>query len=189
MTEALHDWAQSLDTLLDQTWKRLARGVADRRAPARHPTLATVDTAGLPQARTVVLRSADPDTAQLRVYTDRYADKVEHVQTHPHAAIHVWDNVAHLQLRLSAAVKVITGDTLQPVWTQLSDHARSCYGFHPASGDVITEGLAYEKLPDLASFAVLELTVEHMDILHLGYQHRRAHYSRDDDWAGQWVVP
>lgn len=29
-----------------------------------------------------------------------------------------------------------------------------------------------------------------MDLLHLGIQHhRRAQFTRDDDWAGQWVVP
>jgi hypothetical protein len=189
MTEELHEWARSLDTLLDQTWKRLARGVADRRAPARHPTLATVDHAGLPQARTVVLRSADPDTGQLRIYTDRHADKVDDVQAHPFAAVHVWDNVAHLQMRLGAEVEILTGETLAPVWTQLTDHARSCYGFHPASGGAIADGLAYEKWPDLNAFAVLELTIKHMDILHLGYQHRRARYHRGDGWAGQWVVP
>jgi hypothetical protein len=54
-----HTWAQMLGTLYTQAWHRLVRGVHDRHAPARHPTLATVTPDGWPQARTVVLRAAD----------------------------------------------------------------------------------------------------------------------------------
>mgnify|MGYP006421795365 CR=1 FL=1 len=189
MTDELHEWARSLDTLQEQAWKRLGRGVADRRAPARHPTLATVDREGMPQARTVVLRAADPDPASLKVYTDRYADKVDEVSAHPYAAIHVWDNTAHLQLRLTGGVAIHTGAAIEPIWSQLSDHARNCYGFHPASGQSMSEALAYDVQPDPGSFAVLELMIQRMDVLHLGNRHRRAQFSRSDDWAGQWVVP
>jgi len=189
MVEERHEWATSLDSLLDQVWKRLARGVADRRAPARHPTLATVSTDGMPQARTVVLRSADPTTAIATIFTDRYADKVDDVRAHPHAALHVWDNIAHLQMRLLADVAIKTGPLLEPIWDNLSHHARQCYGFQPASGDPIPDGLGYTKSPDVAAFAMLELTIQRMDILHLGYQHRRAEFLRNDQWAGQWIVP
>ncbi|MDR9433378.1 MAG: pyridoxamine 5'-phosphate oxidase family protein [Spiribacter sp.] len=189
MAEALHEWARALDTLHTQVWKRLERGVADRRAPARHPTLASVDGKGMPQARTVVLRAAHHDTASLNIYTDCHADKVSEVRANPYAALHIWDNIAHLQIRFSTEVVVHTGEALKSIWEQLSDHAQSCYGFHPASGDVIAESLAYEKYPDLKAFAMLELSIQQMDILHLGHRHRRARFQRDDDWAGQWVVP
>jgi len=189
MSDELHEWAQSLDTLLAQVWKRLGRGVADRRAPGRHPTLATISPDGMPQARTVVLRSADPDAGVATIFTDRFADKVDDVRAHPHAALHIWDNLAHLQIRLLTHVAVKTGAELEPIWANLSDHARRCYGFSPASGEAIAEGLSYSKTPDISAFAVLELTIERMDILHLGYQHRRAEFSRHNDWAGQWTVP
>ncbi|MFP3387127.1 pyridoxamine 5'-phosphate oxidase family protein, partial [Tritonibacter sp. SIMBA_163] len=54
----------------------MIRGVHDRHAPARHPTLATVSPAGMPQARTVVLRGADKQAATLTLYTDVHSDKV-----------------------------------------------------------------------------------------------------------------
>lgn len=182
-------WAGQLDTLLNQVWLRLARGVNDRRAPGRHPTLATVDREGMPQARTVVLRSAEPSDGVLTIYSDRRADKVEQVLNHPHATVHIWDNIAHLQMRLLTRVCVRADAAVVPIWDQLSAHARACYGFQPASGEPLAEGLAYEKWPDPSAFVVLELTVDKMDILHLGRRHRRAHYQRSDDWAGQWVVP
>jgi hypothetical protein len=186
---ATHEWARSLDTLLDQAWKRLGRGVADRRAAARHPTLATVDADGCPQARTVVLRTADRDTGELRVYTDRHADKVAEVQSTPRAAVHVWDQSAHLQLRLVATVNVLTGSAVESIWNGLSEHARRCYGFGPVSGTSIDEATAYGVTPTPEAFAVLALRVETVDVLHLGHRHRRALYTRESEWAGNWIVP
>ena len=58
MTLELHPWAADLQELQAQVWTRLVRGVRDRRAPSRHPTLATVSPEGKPEARTVVLRCA-----------------------------------------------------------------------------------------------------------------------------------
>lgn len=184
-----HDWARALDTLHAEAWQRLARGVADRRAAARHPTLATVDASGMPQARTVVLRAADRATATLRVYTDRLANKVKELQAHPHAALHVWDKSAHLQIRLLAEAVIHTGESVHATWEGLSEHARQCYGFSPASGDRLEDGLDYQKWPALEAFAVLQLSIQQMEVLHLGHRHRRARYRRCDDWAGHWLVP
>lgn len=189
MTDELHEWARSLDTLREQAWKRLSRGVADRRAAARHPTLASVDRQGMPRARTVVLRAADRDQAKLRVYTDRYADKVDELQATPHAGIHVWDQSAHLQIRLLADVAVQVGAAVEPVWAELSEHARNCYGFQPTSGAPIADSLGYEQWPQPSAFAVLDMTIQQMDILHLGNRHRRGWFERQDEWVGRWIVP
>ena len=95
-----HPWAAALDSLRDQVWLRLQRGVADRHAPARHPVLATVTPGGMPQARTVVLRGADPDAGVLEVHTDLMSGKVCDLRANPMAALHVWDAGAHLQTRI-----------------------------------------------------------------------------------------
>ena len=55
---------------------RLLRGVRDRRAPTRHPTLATVTPDGRPKARTVVLRAADKQAGILELHTDLHSAKV-----------------------------------------------------------------------------------------------------------------
>ena len=60
----------TLDDTLNDVWQRLGRGVADRKAPARHPVLATVGKNG-GEARMVVLRGADRATGCLEVHTDR----------------------------------------------------------------------------------------------------------------------
>lgn len=189
MTHDPHPWAATLEGLQHEVWTRLIRGVHDRRAAARHPTLATVAPGGAPQARTVVLRGADRATARLRVYTDVQSAKVAELRARPEAALHVWDSGAHLQMRLSASAAILTGEAVADLWGQLSDGARLAYGSDPAPGRPLPDALAYRKQPDPAAFAVLELALQEMDILHLGPQHRRARYTRADGWAGEWRAP
>ncbi len=189
MTTDPHPWATTLDGLHQQVWTRLVRGVADRRAPARHPTLATLSPAGWPEARTVVLRAADPAAAVLEVHTDLHSAKVAALRANPRAAFHVWEASAHLQTRLMVEVTILTGDAVAATWARVPDPSRHGYGTTPPPGQPIAAALAYDKPADPASFAVLRCAVQAMDVLHLGPQHRRARFDRADGWAGQWLAP
>ncbi|TVS01867.1 MAG: pyridoxamine 5'-phosphate oxidase [Rhodobacteraceae bacterium] len=189
MTHDPRPWATTLPSLLDEVWSRLARGVHDRRAAARHPTLATVSQSGAPQARTVVLRDADRSGACLRIYTDLYSAKVAELRARPQAALHVWDRGAHLQMRFSASVTILTGAEVANLWAQLPQGARLSYGGAPRTGQPLSDALAYQKSPDQAAFAVLHLDLQEMDILHLRSQHRRARFARTHGWAGMWCTP
>lgn len=189
MTNELHGWATQLDTLLAQVWARLARGVADRHAPARHPVFATVAPDGTPQARTVVLRAADPLAGTLDVHTDLRSAKVAALRVNPLAALHVWDTTAHLQSRITASVTVLTGQAVSALWSRVPESSQSAYGTMPAPGTTITTALEYHKTPDPAAFAVLRCTVLAIDAVHLGPNHRRARFDRADDWRGQWLAP
>lgn len=189
MTADPFAWAQSLDTLFDQVWSRLSRGVHDRHAPARHPTLATVSTDGRPQARTVVVRAADKVAGTVRVYTDLQSHKVAELRATPFAALHVWESSAHLQIRLAASVTIATGPEVAELWRKVPDHARMAYGSAPPPGTPVQESLGYSKTPDPQAFAVLHLAIDSMDVVHLGPNHRRATFCRDNGWAGQWLAP
>ncbi|MFN3279633.1 MAG: pyridoxamine 5'-phosphate oxidase family protein [Paracoccus hibiscisoli] len=189
MTHDPHPWAAQSDTLLDQIWARLVRGVGDRHAPARHPTLATVTPQGMPQARTVVLRGADRGAGVLEVHTDLQSGKVADLRANPLAALHVWDAGAHLQTRIEARADILTGDVVAAVWARVPDPSRQSYGSQPAPGTPIDDPLAYAKRPDAACFVVLRLTVLAIDAVHLGPQHRRARYTRETGWQGQWLAP
>ena len=72
--------ACNLSQLYAEVWARLTRGVHDRHAPARHPTLATAAPEGRPQARTVVLRAADKAAGTLDIHTDLRSAKVKDVR-------------------------------------------------------------------------------------------------------------
>lgn len=189
MTTDPHPWASSLDGLLAQVWQRLVRGVNDRHAPARHPTFATVSPDGWPEARTVVLRAADKADAMVEIHTDLHSAKVTALRANPHAALHVWDASAHLQIRLAASVTILSGDQVAAVWAKVPDPSRQSYGTSPAPGQPIATALAYDKPADPASFAVLRCVVHSMDVVHLGPQHRRAAFTRAGGWAGQWLAP
>ncbi len=189
MTTDPHPWAAELESLHAHLWARLSRGVHDRHAPARHPTLATVGAEGLPQARTVVLRAADARAGTLHLYTDRQSAKVAELQANPLAALHVWDPSAHLQIRIEAQVAIQTGADVANTWARIPEPSRYAYSSTATPGRPIPEALAYSKTPDPTSFALLCLTVRAIDALHLGPDHRRARFERADEWAGQWLVP
>ncbi len=189
MTTDPFAWVQSLDTLFDQIWVRLSRGVHDRHAPARHPTLATVTAQGHPRARTVVLRAADKAEGTLRMYTDLHSAKVAELRGTPFAALHVWDNAAHLQIRISGVVSVLTGADVAALWDKVPDQSRKAYGGKPCPGTPISDALEYSKIPDASAFAVLQFTINTLDALHLGPDHRRAEFRRENEWSGQWITP
>jgi len=189
MTTDVHPWAADLADMYAQIWTRLVRGVHDRRAATRHPTLATVAPDGLPQARTVVLRAAEPVAASIDIHTDIRSAKVAALTVNPHAVVHVWDPSAHLQIRLEAVAEILSGDDVAGIWARVPDASRQSYGATPATGRQIPDALAYVRHGDPVSFAVVRLRVQAIDALHLGPQHRRARYERTTHWAGQWLVP
>ena len=185
----MSEWFETLAGLHDQVWQRLGRGVADRRAPGRQPTLATVSADGWPEARTVVLRRAERSAALLEVYTDSMSDKIASLSHAPRAALHVWEPKLDFQMRLQADVTLLQGDAVANRWESVPDIARLSYGVTPPPGAPIAAALDYDKTPDQSRFCVLSLTLTHIDVVHLGDAHRRAAFRADDGWAGQWLVP
>lgn len=172
-----------------EAWQHLGRGVADAKSPARFPVFATVSPGGVPEARTVVLRAASRSAAILEVHTDIATAKVASLQASPVAALHVWLPRANVQIRVTADVDILTGDAVEGAWEKVPQGSRVSYGTEPAPGTVIDHVYAYDKPPKRDRFAVLRCAVREMDLVHLGGQHRRAVYVRDDDFAGQWVAP
>jgi pyridoxamine 5'-phosphate oxidase len=185
----MSEWFETLDGIQTRVWQSLGRGVADRLHPARHPTLATISPDGWPEARTVVLRSTDLVAAMLTAHTDLHSAKVASLRATPRAALHVWIPKDRLQLRLTCTVSMRHGADVADIWAKVPDLSRQSYGITPAPGTPIDHALAYVKVPDAATFVVLNLSLVHIDAVHLGDVHRRARFQQADDWAGQWLVP
>jgi pyridoxine/pyridoxamine 5'-phosphate oxidase len=189
MTLDPHPWAQQLGTLYDHGWQRLIRGVHDRHAPARHPTLATVSPDGWPKARTVVLRAADKLQSRLELHTNLYSSKITDLMATPVAALLVWDSDARLQIRVEAEVEIACGPDVAASWAKVPVRSRTAYSSSQRPGHPIPDALAYDHQPDPAVFAVLQLHIRALDLLHLGTHHRRAEFKRENHWAGQWLAP
>ena len=185
----MSDWFETLDGIQSRIWQSLGRGVADRLHPARHPTLATISPDGWPEARTVVLRGADPVMQTLTAHTDLHSAKVASLRATSRAGLHVWIAKDRLQLRLTCTVALRHGAEVADIWAKVPDLSRQSYGISPAPGTPINQALAYVKAPDPATFVVLDLTLVHCDAVHLGDVHRRARFQRADDWHGEWLVP
>lgn len=188
MNSNIHPWAEELESLHAHAWRCLTRGVRDRLSQARHPTLATVSTQGWPEVRTVVLRRADQSSAQLDIHTHMRSPKVSDLRATPVAALHVWDASSRLQIRLHADAEVTGGDEVAQTWLAVPDASRTAYGVSTPGID-IPSAMAYDPTPDPTAFAVVRLSVRVMDLLHLGTQHRRARFTRDEHWVGRWLVP
>jgi len=178
-----------LAAFLDHAWQRLSRGVADRRAAARHPVFATVSPDGWPEARTVVLRAADREAAAVEVHTDASSAKVAALTHTPRAQLHIWDDKPRLQIRLCARVEILQGDTVADHWARVPDMSRAAYGKSPPRGAPIPAPFDYREDRAQAAFTVLRCHLERVDLVELGEAHRRAAYRKVDGWAGQWVVP
>jgi hypothetical protein len=172
MTPDPHPWACDPSRLYAEVWTRLTRGVHDRHAPARHPTLATVTPDGRPQARTVVLRAADKVAATLDIHTDLRSAKVGDLRVTPFAALHVWDTSAKLQVRLEAHVTILFGKDVDTIWDGVPAASRLSYGSTPAPGQLIAQALDYTQGSGAGSFVVLRLQLLTVDALHLGQSHR-----------------
>ncbi|WP_341368513.1 pyridoxamine 5'-phosphate oxidase family protein [Yoonia sp. BS5-3] len=183
------DWFETQSGLLDKMWTVLTQGVADAKHPARRPTFATVGGDGWPEARTLVLRSADRADAALTLHTDVNSGKMASLRSTPRAALHIWDATLDLQIRLQAEVTIETGASTRALWDQIPDHARQSYGVVPAPGTRLAQALDYVKKPGPHCFAVLHCALCTIDLVHLGAQHRRAGYSRARHWQGQWLSP
>ncbi|WP_292288321.1 pyridoxamine 5'-phosphate oxidase family protein [Marivita sp.] len=178
-----------LSVFLDLGWQRLTRGVADKRAAARHPVLATVSPEGRPEARTVVLRAASRSAATVEVHTDGGSGKITSLAAHPFAQLHVWDDTARLQIRLSTTVQIARGPDAAQKWQDVPAGARIAYGASPPPGTAIPHAHAYRKLANRDWFTVLTFEIESIELMQLTDPHKRAVFKAFDGWAGAWWVP
>jgi len=194
---------EDLPTILADAWRLLVRGGADRRSPLHTPAVASVDAAGLPQARVMVLRKADPAAGTLRFHTDARSPKVAQLDGQPVCVLgyHPGENI---QLRISGIARIGRDNSeVDGIWNQSTLFARRCYLAQQAPGTPLpgpASGLpawiegqqpTEDQIgPARPNFAVLWVGVTAIDWLHLANSgHRRALFRASDGWAGEWVAP
>ncbi|MBC7799289.1 MAG: pyridoxamine 5'-phosphate oxidase family protein [Gemmatimonadaceae bacterium] len=186
----------TLDEVRADAFRRLSRGVADRRSPFRSPALATVGLDGHPQVRTVVLRAFDPAARVIVVHSDLRAGKVADLRANPAVALHVWDEGANIQVRAAGHATTLAGDAAQPEWDRLHEGSRATYTVGPMPGSPVADPASPDtgRLTDpeaFANFAVIRVRIAGLDWLHLARDgHRRARFTwAHAEWQQEWVVP
>lgn len=184
------EWFEDLETLHDEIWRRLERGVADRHAPARHPVLATEAIGGGGEARIVVLRAVSAEDAVLEMHTDTATAKVGELAREPRVTLLVWEDRARLQIRLRARVEIVKSAGAERAWARVPETARQIYGGSHPPGAPLKDAEDFIPFADPARFAVLTARAYEIDALHLGQNHhRRALFQASDNWRGSWIAP
>lgn len=186
----MNDARPSLDETLAEVWQLLANGVAQADDPARLPVLGTVDDTGAPQLRTVALRDAYPSPGILEIHTDILSHKINELRNTPQVSLHIWHPDNLIQLRLSGSALIETADYATQRWDSVPAASRVSYGHRPPPGTPIPHSDAFTCVPIRERFAVVLITLTHIESVSLDPAgHRRAAFSRDDNWAGQWLSP
>lgn len=188
-----------------QIWADWGRGVADRRSAFRTPAVATVDEAGRPHLRTVVLRGADLTTRTLTFHTDLRSPKVASLRQRPQVAWLFYDSSRKVQLRVQAEATLwADGPHAEAGWARCSDFGKRTYAVRPGPGTpstTATSGLPTslergaltpaEREAARQHFVVVRTQASVIDWLWLHHAGHRRYQLRwtATGWSGQWVVP
>lgn len=175
----------------------LARGVADRSAASRLPTLVTVGATGEPSARTIVLRDCRPEDRRLSFFADGRSEKIREIEARPTVALHLHEPASTTQLRLSGTARVFRAADGDPAalatWERTPETARAIYRTALQPGTAIDDhaDIALDPAIGARHFAVIEVEVSRLEYLRLTeVPHQRARFEWDGAaWAGTWLVP
>lgn len=197
--DPLPPFHDDLDAAFAELWRLLADGVAQGRSAFHTPSFATLDRAGRPRSRTVVLRDADAETGTLRFHCDRRSDKAAEVAANPACALHAYDRAAKVQIRIEGRAGLHVDDAVaDKAWDGSRAMSRVCYGIAPAPGTALDSGGAYAVPDEVAAltlgrpnFSAVLIRAEALDFLYLDRRgHRRAGWRREGaGWLGEWRVP
>ena len=160
-------------------------------------TLATVDRAGAPHARSVICRRID-DEGRLYIAADTRSEKSSQLRGDHRAEVVSWMPGARVQYRLTGEMKIVSFPEDEPlrreVWREMSNEARSLF-FWPTPGvaadsdDAFAQAVAADVAPP-RTFEVLILEPRQVDRVTIGtHPHRRRVWRADTKWSGVDVNP
>lgn len=182
----------SLEGELESFWTQLSRATCDGKHSFRKLWLATVDDAGFPQVRLVVLRRFEKASREFEIYTDPRTPKWAELRQRPIAQVNFWDAKASLQVRCDCGVELIeSGAHWEQARKSLPEHVAGDYAAVEVPGDEIGEPEEGWRVGEEWSFGIVRLRIQKMDWLKLSREgHRRARF----DWTGgafrgTWVQP
>ncbi len=162
-----------LAALPARIWQTLVQGSGDPAHGFHWPVLASLRQPGVPDARTVVLRHADPAGRVLLIHSHRRAGKIGQLQARPPVCLVFHDTASRTQVRAHGEATVHAQDALSAqAWQGLAAHSR---GLYQGADD----------------FAVLRVVVGELDWLLLDPAgHRRAGLRWSaGGWQSSWLEP
>lgn len=189
----------NLEDVDASAWSSLEAAAKDPQSGFRFVTLCSVDAAGHPQARTVVLRGADRAERLLEIHTDIRTPKWRELSGNPVATVLGFCPSTRVQLRLLGVARLHPpgSDLAERAWRELSAWTRSTYAGGPP-GDEASDG--EPRLADGSAeaegkgrFGVMTLRAETLDWFELRRAgNRRALVQYDQGGAltvARWINP
>lgn len=185
-------------------WNLVFRAALSRHDAMRTPTMATTDGKH-PHQRTIVLREVDVQAEQLFFFSDVRAPKVRHLQSNASLNVLFWDPKKKVQIEMAGAgFTFARNQKTAQYWDKLNITGRSSYATNAAPGTPASSDQGH--LPEFWSadmdlektnfaynhFAVIQMQVQHLDVLHLhaqGHQRAQSRKQADGSWVTTWVVP
>jgi hypothetical protein len=173
-------------------WLDELRHAADERQGPLIAQLATVDAAGRPRVRSIVVRHI-ADNGTLAACSDRRSRKNGELRHNACTEWHFWFEPQRLQFRLLGRCDVLNNGPLAArVWAGLSPTAKTLFVW-PPSGAARADDAAFVDTydgPPPATFEVLRLRpveVERLDLINP--PHRRRIWRATNAWRGNDINP
>ncbi|MBV9490133.1 MAG: pyridoxamine 5'-phosphate oxidase family protein [Verrucomicrobia bacterium] len=185
----------TLDELHDLACEQLARAASDPEHPFRYPVFATVDAAGRPALRTVVLRAFTKEPGRLVFFTDRRSPKCGQILRQPASGWLFYDRSRRLQVRVDGLSIVIEDEQGRNHYLEDAKRSWRDYAGRMPPGAVIPYSRAADPgaLPatnDLVNFAVIETRIETLELLLLRREgHLRARFHWRQPPRAEWLAP
>lgn len=177
----------SLTAIEDALWRELEAAAHALDHPWHTAVLATTD-GEVGDARTVLLRSAERASGELRLYTDARAGKVAQIARHPVGTLVLWSPALSWQLRLRVRLQVSTdGLAVSSAWAQLRTTTVSREFLSALAPGSVLDGVAPAR-GERTHFALIEAQVAAIDWLEMHDDgHRRARFAVGA--APHWLQP
>lgn len=188
-----------LDNTLQECWRLLTEGVANRRSEFHTPTLVSLRDDGSPTARTVVLRALDLENRTIRFHTDLRSSKSREIAAEPRVALHIYDRDRKIQLRIEGLAVLHADDEMAVnAWRATRPFSRQCYRTAPAPGETISHPSDIGVHPNADdpeagrdNFVAVSVRIDAIEWLYLAASgHRRARFEwHKTGFRAVWLVP
>lgn len=166
-----------INHLEEKIWQQLLRASVDKHHEWRSPVLVTCGADNWPDARVVILRTAEIDTKILTFYTDSRSPKVTQIAINPQTMLIFWSKRLNWQLRVKANITIKTsGEDVQKVWHKVKQNpSANDYLSTQTPGETMKTEYADFLYSATPHFAILQASVQAIDWLELNRNgHQRA---------------
>ena len=181
------------DTLLETIWQSLTEAATVPGHGLTLMNIATINLAGKPSARSVILRGFSRSPERIGFATHAQSEKVREIRANPAVAATCYDRERALQLRLEGVATVVEDDAERwHAWRRLPPHSQQQYISLAVPGEPFAGHETFVQDPSTAfqRFAWISLELQHVESLDLSADpHARWQFSRiNNSWSSQRVI-